>query len=350
MSWISNNYEKASLGGAAVVALGLAYMGLSKLGTVQDDFGTGLKGTGNNNSAVGKADLIPKAIASMKLDRTWTQGMDGDRPVDLFTGITLYVSSAAPDQPLDVVKGDAVHPPIPNAWWLENRIDPGFGDSPERDPDEDGFSNMEEFTAKTDPNSAKSHPPLIAKLKYVGDETLTWVLLPRYGSEGSFPFNYEDTKGGKNKASPANMIAPGELFFAAGTMANRFKLLGAEDRKELNPRTNAEQTVTIVRIEDQRPNKIGTVYEFPSPLNDDRKNEFVKFDRTAILSLEALGMGGTEFKVEENTTFSLPPGDAKKDYLAKIVTPESVTIEYKDTAGETKTIEITKGNLPRTGD
>lgn len=350
MSWISNNYEKAALGGAAVVALGLAYMGWSKLGAVLEDFGTGLKGAGNNNSAVGKADLIPKAIASMKLDRAWTQGIDGDRPVDLFTGITLYVSSAAPERPLDLIKGDAVHPPIPNAWWLDNRLDPGFGDSPERDPDEDGFSNMEEFIAKTDPNSAKSHPPLIAKLKYVGDETLTWVILPRFGADGSFPFNYEDTKGGRNRATAANMIAPGELFFASGTMANRFKLLGSEDRQELNPRTNSEGTVTIVRIEDQRPNKAGTIYEFPSPLNDDRKNKFVKFDRTAILSLEALGMGGNEFKVEENTTFALPPEAAKKDYLVKTVTPEAVSIEYKDAAGETKIIEITKGNLPRMDD
>lgn len=350
MSWISTNYEKAALGGAAVVALGLAYMGWSKLSAVQEDFGAGLKGTGNNNSAVAKADLIPKAIASMKLDRVLTQGFDADRPVDLFTGITLYVSSAAPEQPLDLEKGDPVHPPIPNTWWLENRLDPGFGDSPERDPDGDGFSNMEEFLAKTDPNSAKSHPPLIAKLKYAGDETLTWVLLPRFGADGSFPFNYEDTKGGKNRATAANMIAPGELFFPTGTMANRFKLLGSEEREELNPRTNAEQNVTIVRIEDQRPNKTGTIYEFPSPLSDDRKNEFLKFDRTAILSLEALGMGGTEFKVEENTSFALPPGGTKKDYLARTVTPESVTIEYEDAAGEKKTLEITKGNLPRMGD
>jgi hypothetical protein len=105
--------------------------------------------------------------------------------------------------------------------------------------------------------------------------------------------------------------------------------------------------VTIVRIEDQRPNKKGTVYEVPSPLSEDRRNDYLKFDRTAVFSLEALGLNGKEFKVEENTTFALPPDSPKKDYLAKIVTPDSVTIEYTDPAGQKKTIEISKGALPQ---
>ena len=56
MSWFSKNYEKAALGGAAVVALGLAYMGWSTFGSFEQDFGAGLKGQGNNNAAVRDAD------------------------------------------------------------------------------------------------------------------------------------------------------------------------------------------------------------------------------------------------------------------------------------------------------
>ena len=124
-------------------------------------------------------------------------------------------------------------------------------------------------------------------------------------------------------------------------------LLGSEVRKELNKKINIEVEVTIVKIEDQRPNKKGTIYELPSPLSEDRKNEHLKYDRTAIFSLEALGLNGKEFKVEENTAFALPPDSAKKDYLAKTVTPESVTIEYTNPAGEKKTVEISKGSLPK---
>ena len=352
MSWFSKNYEKAALGGAVAIALGVAYMGWAKFGNVKTDFSTDLIGGGNNNSAVRDADLIPKALASLKLDRSWVQALDGDRPVDLFVGIPLFVPSSAPESTIDLRGADAVlvHPPIPNTWWLDNRIDPGFGDSPARDPDQDGFSNLEEFTGKTDPNNSKVFPLVIAKLMYVKDESLGWVIRPSFGSEGKFPFKYQDTKGGINQTGAAGMIGPNEMFFAKVPMINRFKFLGSEVRQEVNKSTNTPKEVTIVRIEDQRPNKKGVIYEFPSPLAEERMNEHLKYDRTAVLSLEALGQQGKEFKVEENTTFALPPGGSSKDYLLKTVTPDSVVVEYTNAAGEKKSVSISKGGLPKMDD
>ncbi|MDP3852011.1 MAG: thrombospondin type 3 repeat-containing protein [Luteolibacter sp.] len=346
MSWFAKNYEKAALGGAVVVALGLGYLGWSKFGGVDADFGTGLKGVGNNNTAVPGSDLIPKALQSLGLDRTWKQALDGERPVDLFTGISLFVASSAPEKAVDPLKDPPIHPPIPNTWWLDYRLDPGFADSPNRDPDGDGFSNIDEFNAKTDPNNARSFPALIAKLMFAKDESLTWVLRPGYGSEGKFPFTYEDAKGGKNRITAAEMVAPGELFFNKAPMKNRFKLLGSEVRKEVNKKINIEMDVTIVRIEDQRPNKKGVVYEVPSPLSDERKNEHLKYDRSAVFSLEALGRAGKEFKVEENTAFALPPDSAKKDYFLKTVSPESVIVEFTDASGARQTVRIAKGGFP----
>lgn len=347
MSWFQKNYEKAALGGAAAIALGLAYAGWAKFGGISEEFGVSLKGVGNNNPAVKDADLIQKAASSFKLDRTWTQGLaQGDRPVDLFTGVPLYIKSSSPEEQIDPIKDEPVHPPIPNTWWIEHRLDMGFADSPQRDPDSDGFNNLEEFRSKTDPNNAKSVPALIAKLMYVKDESLGWVVRPGYGEGDKFPFSYEDTTRKENKVGAADMVAPGGLFFAKGAMANRFKLLGHEVRKEMNTKVNIEMEVTIVRIEDQRPNKKGTIYEVPSPLSDLRKNEYLNYDRTAVLSLEALGMEGKQFKVEENTTFALPPGAATKDYTVKTVTPESITVEYPSPSGEKKTVQIPKGSTP----
>lgn len=347
MSWFSKNYEKVALGGTVAIALGLAYMGWSKLGAVDDDFSGGLKGGGNSNTAVVNADLIPKALSSLKLDRSLTQADVDGRAVDLFTGIPLFVSSKAPEDPVDPRSGDPIHPPIPNMWWFENRLDPGYGDSPSRDPDQDGFTNLEEFTGKTDPNSAKSYPPLITKLMYVKDVSLVWVLRPGFDAGGgSFPFNYEDNKSQSNKTG-AESIAPNGMFFTKAPMANRFKLLGSEVRTEVNRATNSPKEVTIVRVEDQRPNKKGTIYEIPSPLSAERKNEHLHYDRSAVLSLQALGLGSKETTIEENTSFGLPLGSDKKDYLLKKVTPESVEIEYTDSAGNKKPITINKGSLPQ---
>ena len=347
MSSFSKNYEKAALGGAVVLALGLAYLGWVKLGSVDEEFSDGLKGVGNNKTAVAGAERIPMALQSMKLDRTWNQAKDGERPVDLFTGIALFVSSSAPDAPLDLLKDEPIHPPIPNTWWLENRLDPGYADSPARDPDADGFSNIEEFHASTDPNNAKAYPSLIAKLMYLKDESIAWVIRPGYGSNGKFPFTYEDSKGQRNRITAGEMIGDGEIFFSKAPEANRFKVLGSEKRRQLNPRTQIELEVTIVRIEDQRANKKGVVYEFPSPLADDeRKNEFVQHDRTAVLSLEAIGYAGKEFRVEENTAFALPSDAPEKSYLLKSVTPNAIIVEFTDASGKRSAVTINKGAFP----
>ncbi|MBC8128055.1 MAG: hypothetical protein H8M99_13020 [Gloeobacteraceae cyanobacterium ES-bin-144] len=350
MSWFSQNYEKAALGGAVALALGFAYLGWSKYGSVGEDFGAILTGKGSNNAAIADADLVPKTLQSLKLDRTAQQALDGERSVDLFTGIPLFISSKAPTKPIDLVEGDPVHPPIPNTWWIENQIDPGFADSPNRDPDGDGFSNKEEYEAKTDPNNGKSVPELIAKLMYMKDESLAWGLRPGFGDAGRFSFVYEDGKGQANKIPAGGNIGPDELFFEKDPMKGRFKMLGSEVVKEMNKRTNVEMEVTIVRIEDQRFNKKGVIYKLPAPLNAERKNDFVQYDRTAVFTLQALGMSTKEFKVEENTQFALPPDSPKKNFLLKKVTPGSVTVEYPDASGNLKTLEINKGSLPQMKD
>ena len=345
MSWFSTNYEKAALGGAVAVTLALAYAGWSKLGSVEVDFSAGLKGVGNNNAAVRDAELIQKSLASLKFDRAWAQAMDGDRAVDLFTGVPLFVSKASPERAVDLYRDAPVHAPIPNLWWIQNHLDPGFADSPNRDPDQDGFSNLEEFNAKTDPNDLNSVPSLVAKLMFVKPEILTWVLRPGNESEGKFSFNYIDSKNTANKTSAEEMIAPGGLFFSKGAVLNRFKMLGSEVRSV--KQKFGDMNVTFVRIEDQRPNKKGKVYELPAPLSESQKNNYLQHDGTAIFSLEALGLNGKEFKVEEDTSFSLPPTSGKKDYRLTAVTPDSVTVEYTNSAGEKKSFEIRKGSLPQ---
>lgn len=346
MSWFSTHYEKALLGAAVAIAIGLGYLGWSKFDRMDQEFDIVLVGEGNNNTAVANAELIPKALQSLRLDRTWTPAYDGDRPVDLFTGIPLFIKKSNPEKALDLLTDAPVHPPIPNSWWLDNRIYPGFADSPDRDPDGDGYSNLEEWKAKTNPNEAKEHPPLIHKLMYVKDESLTWAIRPGYGANGAFPFTYTDNKRRKNKVAAGEMIQPEGLFFAKPPMQDRFKLLSSEIRKEMNPAINLEVDVTWVRIEDQKPNKKGTVYEIPSPLADNLVNKFLQYDRSAVLSLYALGLSGKDFKVEENTTFALPPGAATKDYLLKQVTPASIIVEYPDAQGNRKTVEIHKGAMP----
>ncbi len=348
MSWISENYEKAAIGVGAVAAIGLAYFGWQKTGGVDGDFGavaSGPKASQSDPSVKGE-DRVPIAIASFNLERELIKAEDDGRPVDLFTGVPLFVNKNNLENPVDLVdpKVEPVHPPIPNQWWIDNRIDPGFGDSPQRDADEDGFSNLDEFTAETDPSDDRDYPGLISKLTYAGDEAVQWVLRPGFpGANGAFTFEYNDNLRRGAKVKAGNPVEVGELFFDEGPIAKRFKFTGSEKRKEMNERLKVEVDVTIVTVEDQKPNKLGTTYEIPAMFRKGEALKFAKYDRTAILTLEALGLDGVEMKVEEFDSFALPPTAKEKNFKLTEVTPEAIKVEQTKADGGKETFTILKG-------
>lgn len=347
MSWLAKNYEKAALGGTALCALALAYGGWRAMNQVDEDFVSSVRGRGSNETAVAAADRVSNSIASLALDRQWTRKEYEDRPVDLFVSVPLFVTASNPGRPVDLLKDEPVHPPIPNIWWLDNRIDPGFEDSPARDPDADGFSNLEEFLAQTNPNDASSHPALIAKLKYVGEESLIWALRPGYLDGERNTFRYLDSQRRTNNSGAGSPIEPGGMFFAEGAAQGRFKLLGHEEREVFNERTNIKESLTFARIEDQRPNKLGTVYEFLAPLSTAMVEQYQQFDRTAIFTLEAIGRSGVEFKIEEFTTFTLPVDGEGPTHKLVSVTADEAVVKFTDAEGNTRSVTIPKGFLPR---
>lgn len=344
MSWIKENYQKAVLGIAVLLFIGISYVGSKNYNSVDEDFGKTAIGRGSDDIDVKHRDVVATAKSSFELDRKWIRAETPEgRSVDLFTGVALFVNKNDQDNPVDLISGEPVHPPIPNSWWIENRIDPGFGNSPQLDEDKDGFSNLEEFLAKTSPTDPLQYPPLITKLTYAGDESVEWTLRPGFESAGgSFTFTYFQGKL-NNRVSAASPIPPGGVFFDKEPAKGRFKLIGSEKRKVRNEAIGADIEVSFVKVEDQHPHKKAVVYEIPASFQDRDRAKFAHFDRTAVFSLEALGLAGREFKVEENDTFSLPPGGENKPYKVTKVTAEQVSIEFTGVDGKIETYEIRQG-------
>jgi hypothetical protein len=348
MSWFSDNYEKVALAGTVVVAVVLGYSGLQGLNAFEKDFSSVPKGSGPNDPAVKDGDKVAMAISSLEISRKWDQSDDSSgRVVDLFTGVPLFVNKNNPKQPVDLPKSADVHPPIPNQWWIDYRIDPGYGDSPQRDEDEDGFTNLEEFLAKTDPTDNRSHPNLIQKLVYVSDESIEWVLRPGgypTAEEPGMTFEYFDLTNNKtNRVGAGNPVPVNGAFFATDPAKGRFKYLGFETKNERNDRIQADVEVVIAKIEDLKPNKKGTIYEIPANFRrSDARQLHLKHDRTAVLVLEALGKNGQEFRVEELMEFALPEDAEEKRFKLMQVTPDRIVIQEILEDKTTQTHEIPK--------
>ena len=355
MSWMSDNYEKVALGGGAVLALALAFLGWSTASSVDEEFQNPVTGRGNNDTDVPGAEQIPGAISAIQSGHKWTPAEIDGRQLDLFTGIPLFAKRGEKD-PVDLWTAAPIHPPIPNTWFLKYRVDIGYADSAERDPDGDGFSNLEEFQAKTDPSDPKSHPALIAKLSYKDQEKTTWLLKWTSELEGDkITMKCRDSrcKGmefGMAMESAAPVGGVFEFKEYRGTkcpLSGRFKLLKIEERTDKNPQTGVEKTMKYAIIEDQMPNKKGMTYEVPRRMATSQIPKYIHYDRTAVFDLKAAGFQGKPFKVKERTAFALPPGSKNKRFFLKEVTDEKVTVEIRDAAGNVKqTVEIPKGGFP----
>ena len=350
MSQLPKNFEKMLLGAGALAAVGFAALGFMKTSAVETDFAHSLVGSGKDDPTIPEAAATTKAINSLKSNRTIDPGDDDGRPVDLFVGIPLFADKNNPNKPIDLIDGAVVHEGIPNRWWIETGANIVFANSPDRDDDSDGFSNREEYEAKTDPVDAKSIPALIDKLAYLKDESTQWYVQFGFESEGKWAPKIigktPDGKAFKNSVSAIEMIEPGSTFFEDGPFAGRFKFTGMTEKDVTSERTNMTQTKRIGLFEDLKPNKVGTKYESEQSLPRAQIDASSYYDRTAILELRAIGNEGNEFKVEEGTKFALPPDAPEKSYLMKSVTPEAITVEYTDAEGTTQTKEISKGGTP----
>ncbi|HEY5894302.1 MAG TPA: Amuc_1099 family pilus-like system protein [Chthoniobacterales bacterium] len=85
---------------------------------------------------------------------------------------SLFVSKKYVLKPNDTIQlfdagGEPYHPPVPNIWFFENHLDGEIlqADVLDQDPDNDKFTNFEEWKGKTDPQDPKKHPPYTDKLR-----------------------------------------------------------------------------------------------------------------------------------------------------------------------------------------
>ena len=317
MSWLKENYEKAALGGAAAILVGV--VATSFLGGDSKPSDKALPVDVNNDPGT---ELLAE-MASVLEARQNPAGIrpklvDG-REVDLFVGQALYMADGS-DVPVDIYDGANVHQGIPNEWWRKYGIDPSFANSAERDEDKDGFTNREEFDGQTHPADKTSYPsPLV---KVVGSGVDVFKMQMRWSSfnQESITLYYQDNK----RVNFREQVKHGNSFFVKeGESFHKRFVLGASSVRKLDPVTGREQDA--YEVEDTTPRFKGTPKQkftlFRKGAKAQGFNEIQ--DRSVTLTLHALGQEGSSFVVKELEKFSLPynPNAKSRPYQVTKIEP-----------------------------
>lgn len=161
MDWLKKNYEKALLGAAALILLAAAGWVIWQSMAFPEMFADRNSTKPADNKVV-QPDVAPidGAATVVAEPRPWSP-----RDGSLLVSRPYVVKDGALFDPLE--GGEDLHPPIKNAWLIRYNLDYADAGVKDQDPDQDRFTNLEEFLAGTDPTDPKSTPPFYTKLRLV---------------------------------------------------------------------------------------------------------------------------------------------------------------------------------------
>lgn len=190
------------------------------------------------------------------------------------------------------------------------------------DLDADGFNNLEELLAKTDPKDAKSHPALVSLLRV---KELRGKRLPLIFSgvnrmpDGKMQLVFNLT--GANRKT--FWVREGEPIGDSGYVASKLEVKSEEKENPNMPGIKARVDVSTVVVKRQSDNK-----EVTLRINEGSKN-------TDVEAIIVLPLDSTEYTVMENGTFKV------RDETYRVVSVDngttSVVIE-NEASGQQKVV------------
>ncbi len=284
MNQRQGNYEKKLLIVMALLAIVVSGLLIWKSQGLRD---TLVLKSGTPKNELGEVPIakVDEAIKRLSTVFDWKAPERNGKPVPLNKSILMVVRSG---ELYDLfVPEPKLREPMTNEFLVENNLPDilhtNLGDL---DPDEDGFSNQEEFLANTKPMDASSKPPATTKLFLKGRITNDYIL--NFKSSTSMQV-------ARLKPEPVANKFPrvGEDFgFDPGTP--RFKVLDLQKKEVPDPRTGTRD-VSELKILDRASNK-----EFVLIRGED--TNLAEYEALFEYRLRQL----REFSVKKGENFQLP--------------------------------------------
>ena len=179
-----------------------------------------------------------------------------------------------------------LHPPIDNQWFLDHNLDLLASNALDQDPDGDGFSNLDEWTAKTDPSNKDSHPPYWTKLYLKRFVRVPFHL--RFESKNADKFFINNTA---DEEAPTQVKKLGETVVLG---KYRFKLLNYREKYDTSQGFKKDLSeLTLVNVDTNQQVVLPKGEDVDSP--------------TTYAVLDYVWTGLKEFAVQRDGEFTLAP-------------------------------------------
>jgi hypothetical protein len=322
------NYEKTILIISSLLAIGVAVFLILESQGFEESLILP-QGFSKNDLNAPASQKVTDATETMKKKYSWLSPVRNQKAVPLNKSVMLVMKDGKlfdlllPEpmlrEPMTnlFLTGDQTKSP-PEAQ-LPDIFSPNVG---QLDADNDGYSNLEEFTAKTDPRDASSMPPYTDKLFLTKRISHDYILMLKGGSEGTFQIQRSvPTRGSVFK--PINE----EFGFDRNTL--RFKILSSS-QKTIQTKFGPKEAF-VLKMYDMSTKKEFELeegkevnladYEAEFEFRWKKRHVIIGIKEGATFQLPGLGKTYYILKLEENKAIISPLGSDGK--------PTKETIEIK---------------------
>ena len=174
MTWVQQNYDRFLLALFAMLLLacaGLLFYNAHTFATVFERLHDPV--VERNTIPPVQQQVVAEDLKHLPDPDQWQGRIIGKRRLPVFDSVPYIAKTTVGADgtiqqelidPLDEVSGRPLHPPVTNGWLLDNNQDLLSPDVLTQDSDGDGFTTLDEYLGKTNPQDKNSHPPYWTKL------------------------------------------------------------------------------------------------------------------------------------------------------------------------------------------
>lgn len=264
-------------------------------------------------------------IAQSFVEKTqsWSNPVKGTpaKPLPLFVSVPIVEAGG---RLIDLgLEDPPLRPPVTNAWLTTHNLDYLNSGVLGQDTDGDGFDNLAEWEAKTNPVDPASHPPYAEKLLFASRQQQLYTL--------RFAAKPDDERFQINRL-PSQQWPRGENFYVrVGEISKdeQFRVEGFEERRAPNP-SGIEVDASVVKITYLPKNE-------PWELVRNRNTEIPTYFADMKFALDP----SFQQYVKEGDAFALPI-DPRTKYRVVKVEEDSVEIAWQTGDAPEQTIHIPK--------